>query len=184
MAYEDEKKRYKKVFDEKYISEKIGKDEPRPFISEPKIYEDKEKTTVKIVERKGMPHMNDNQPEPIRREALNILGSLFDRVDFIRERIGEIKGIIDERKKIHADIIKEIEKDISEKESMVLVITNQDDKRNLKLDISILRRDSRNEALQFWKDLLELQTELRELNEQYITESKILGLFHNLEGEQ
>ena len=49
MAYEDEKKRYKKEFDKVYISEKSTKDEPRPFISEPKIYEDREKTEVKIV---------------------------------------------------------------------------------------------------------------------------------------
>ncbi|KKU98253.1 MAG: hypothetical protein UY32_C0030G0008, partial [Candidatus Jorgensenbacteria bacterium GW2011_GWC1_48_8] len=47
----------KKEFDKVYISEKSTKDEPRPFISEPKIYEDREKTEVKIVERKGMPRM-------------------------------------------------------------------------------------------------------------------------------
>jgi len=184
MAYEDEKKRYKKEFDKVYISEKSTKDEPRPFISEPKIYEDREKTEVKIVERKGMPRMEQQGAVSLERKTPEIIGSLFDRVDFLRERIGEISGILEERKKIHADMVKEIEDDIEEKEKLASVITNPDDRRNLKLDISILRKDRRTEVLQFWKDMLELQTELRELNEQFITESKIMGLFKNLGGEQ
>jgi len=57
-----------------------------------------------------------------------------------------------------------------------------EEKRNFKLDISILRRDKRFELLQFWRDVMELRTELRELMEQIETERNIVGLFNDTKG--
>jgi hypothetical protein len=55
------------------------------------------------------------------------------------------------------------------------------DKRNFKMDISALRKEGRNETVRFWKDILELKTELQELLEQYKTETKIVDIFKEIE---
>ena len=89
--------------------------------------------------------------------------------------------MIAERGVLHDDFIKEIDADIREKEEMANHITDLDERRNFKLDISILRKERRNENIQFWKDILELKTELRELSEKIQTEEKILSAFRKIE---
>ena len=77
-------------------------------------------------------------------------------------------------------MVKEIEKDISEKEMLCSGISDMDEKRNFKLDISILRREKRTEIAQFWKDNFELNQELMKLLEELEIESKIVSLFKNI----
>ena len=44
------------------------------------------------------------------------MGNLFDRVHFLEARIQEIEENVSLRSKIHKEIVKEIEKDMEEKE--------------------------------------------------------------------
>ena len=129
------------------------------------------------IKHKAMPRMEDLTVEPLNRATPEIIGSLFDRIKFLRERIEESNGMIETRKTLHDQVIAEIDVDIADKNSMESRLTDIDEKRNLKLDISILRKEKRHEQLQFWRDILELKTELRTLMEEYESESRIVGLF-------
>jgi len=51
------------------------------------------------------------------------------------------------------------------------------------LDISLLQREKRKENVQFWRDVLELTTELREIIEQHEMESKIAEIFKTVEAK-
>ena len=53
----------------------------------------------------------------------------------------------------------------------------------LEMDISILRKEKRAESINFWRDVTELRSELRELLEQYETEKRIKDMFHSLGGK-
>ena len=129
------------------------------------------------VKRRAMPRMEDLSVKPLNRLTPEIIGGLFDRVKFIEQRIQEINGMVDIRKDLHENIIVEIDADIDDKKAMELKLADIDEKRNLKLDISILRKEKRHEQLQFWRDVLELKTELRTLTEEFETETRIVGLF-------
>lgn len=119
--------------------------------------------------------------ESIRRVTPELIGSLFERVKFLEERISDAKDTMDDRKELHKMIIKEIESEISDKKSIEAKLTDLDDKRNLMADISVLRRDNRNELVRFWRDMYELRAELKELTERYEVESKIMGIFRELD---
>jgi len=49
------------------------------------------------------------------------------------------------------------------------------------MDISALRKEGRAETVRFWKDMLELKTELQELMEQFKTETKIVDIFKDID---
>ncbi len=110
-----------------------------------------------------------------------VIGSIFDRVKFLERRVTETRESLDLRKQLHVDIIRNIEKDIQDKEDMLSFISDQNEKRNLKMDISILRKEKRHEQLQFWKDTTELMSELQEFSEQFETEKKITSIFGDLD---
>jgi len=59
-------------------------------------------------------------------------------------------------------------------------LSNIDDIRDFKLDISSLRMEKRRENVLFWRDIFDLGTQLRELMEQYQMEVKIANLFREL----
>jgi len=129
------------------------------------------------IKRKAIPRMEELRIEPLKRATPEIMGSLFDRVKFLEQRIAETNSMIESRKVIHDQVIVEIDADIADKGSMETRVVDIDEKRNLKLDISILRKEKRHEQLQFWRDVLELKTELRTLLEEHESESKIVALF-------
>jgi hypothetical protein len=129
------------------------------------------------VKRKAMPRMEDITVKPLNRATPEIMGGLFDRVKFLKQRIEEINSMIGSRTALHEQVISEIDADIADKSSMESKLTDIDEKRNLKLDISILRKEKRHEQLQFWRDVLELKTELRTLTEEFETEGRIVDLF-------
>ncbi|MBI2579988.1 MAG: hypothetical protein HYW27_03740 [Candidatus Aenigmarchaeota archaeon] len=133
-----------------------------------------------VVSREAMPRIDDARIESLKRMAPVIVGDLFDRVRFLEERIAEMKDMMQTRETIHQMIIEDIDKDIIEKDRLAGIVSDLHERRNLKLDISILRKEKRHESVQFWKDHLELMTELRTLSEQYETESKIVGIFRNV----
>ncbi|MBU0530245.1 MAG: hypothetical protein ABIH52_04205 [Candidatus Aenigmatarchaeota archaeon] len=143
---------------------------------------DAEIREVPVIKRRTSPRMEEAKFTPLNRDIPQIFGSLFDRVDFLKARIVETETSIEERGRLHKGSVKEINSDIQEKEEMERHITDLDEKRNFRLDISILRKERRIESIQFWKDVLELRTELRELMEKLETEEKIVEVFKGIEG--
>ena len=142
----------------------------------------------KIIERKirakvAMPRMELDTIKPLQRISPQIIGNLFDRVKFLEDRINEINDILKIREDLHNDMIKEIDVDIKEKEEMASRVADIDEKRNFQLDISILRKEKRHEGVQFWKDITELKSELRELTEKHEAETKITNLFEDLKDD-
>lgn len=137
---------------------------------------------VKVPSKQAMPRMEETSIKSLKRTAPEVIGNLFDRKDFLSQRIEETKEAMKIRKELHKDIVEEIDEDIKEKQQIESRVADVDEKRNFKMDISILRKEKRHENIQFWRDMLELRTELRELAEKYQTESKIAGLFNELEG--
>jgi hypothetical protein len=138
----------------------------------------KEKKIVSKVATRGL----EEEPiEPLERETPKVIGSLFDRIEFLKQRIDETNSAIELRKSINKEIISDIQADIKEKEEIEMRLVDIDDKRNFRMDISLLRKEMRAEKVRFWKDILELRTELRELLEQHQTESKIVSIFKGIE---
>jgi hypothetical protein len=132
--------------------------------------------------RQAMPRMEEEEIQSLKRLTPQVMGNLFDRVDFLRQRIDETKEAVEIRKRLHKEVIEEIDTDIKEKQEIEGRLADINEKRNFKLDISILRKEKRHEMLQFWRDILELRTELRELLEEYKTEGRIAGIFKDIDG--
>jgi hypothetical protein len=164
----------KDELDEEYKVESLGERLDSERIDEFLVTETEKEVQVK---HRAMPRMEELTVEPLKRMTPEIVGSLFDRVRFLKERIDESNSMIQARSVIHDQVITEVNADIIEKKEMESRVNDIDEKRNLKLDISILRKEKRHENLQFWRDVLELKTELRTLMEEFETESKIVGLF-------
>jgi hypothetical protein len=168
-----------KLFDREL--EDISRFVPRPPEPEEARPEKRERV---IRERSlaGTAFLGDDEIEPLKRASPQIVGSLFDRVEFLRQRIAEIQDSIGTREEMHSRMMSEIDADIAEKQQIETSLVDMDEKRNFKLDISLLRREKRHESVQFWRDMVELKAELRELMEQFETESKIVGIFKDLKG--
>lgn len=139
--------------------------------------------TVEVIKKRTIPRMEEVKIKPLNRDTPKVFGNLFDRVEFLEARMKETQNTISERKVLNNGFMEEINADIAEKEDMANHITDLDEKRNFKLDISILRKERRNENVQFWRDILELKTELRELIEKLQTEEKIVDVFKSMGDE-
>ena len=63
---------------------------------------------VKVSRREAAPHFMDDGLEPLKRRSTEVVGSLFDRVQFLGERIEEVKSSIQLREKLHNEMIEEI----------------------------------------------------------------------------
>jgi hypothetical protein len=160
-----------------YKADKPSLGDRTPVVKEEKEFLVKE---IKKASRARQP-APDEEIESIKRVAPEIVGSLFERIRFLEERISDTKAAMEDRKGLHAMMIKDIEEDMSEKKTMESRLTDMDDKRNLKMDISMLRRDKRNELVRFWKDMYELRAELKELMERLEIESKVVRIFRDLD---
>lgn len=198
-TYKSKKEGQKSPLSEIYKDERIeefyridlGKARPtetRMAIEEPPEEERRERLVLSR-KREAAPLMQEDEIEELRRLSPEIIGSLFDRVKFLKERIDEINEMMESREEIHTSILKDIDDDVIEKQSMIASITDMVDKRNVKLDISVLRKEKRSEVRQYWRDLMELRTELQELMEQHRNEAKIASLFKDeteglIEGEK
>lgn len=168
--YYDDRDNLDEDYKAKDLDERLIRDTSNDF-----LLTDTEKEL--IVKRKAMPRMEELRIEPLRRATPEVMGGLFDRVKFLRQRIEEVNAMIESRTKLHESVIEEINADIADKSAMESRLSDVDEKRNLKLDISILRKEKRHEQLQYWRDVLELRTELRTLTEEHESESKIVDLF-------
>jgi hypothetical protein len=170
---------YGEQFEKEYKSLSEKEKASRQPISqlEDELYKLKKEREKLIVARQAMPRTEIEPIEKIRIQTEKVMGNLFDRVRFLSARIDEIESNISLREKLHKAIDKEIDADIEEKMHLAETISDSNERRNLKLDISVLRKEKRHEAVQFWKDVMELTLELRELREQHETEKKIASLF-------
>ena len=179
----DEEYKTDKYKDDKYVEDEIDRETVfRPFREE--VPEEERIEKVRIIEKQAVPKLDDEPIESLSRQTPEVTGNLFDRVKFLGERIDETKKAMELREDIHNNIISDIDSDIEEKGKIENQLTNMDEKRNIKMDISILRREKRSESVRFWKDVFELRTELRELLEDHHTEKKILDVFEDLGGEE
>lgn len=143
-------------------------------------YMSEREKTKEVIIREALPSMADARLTSLKLKSEKVLGSIFDRVIFLEKRINELDGALKLRESLHADIVKNIEKDIEDKEDMLMFVSDQGEKRNLKMDISILRKEKRQEQIQFWKDKTEISTELQQLLEQFEIEKKITSIFGDL----
>lgn len=178
MMYKDEtgKREYRTRSDD-YIAVDEGLSSGRQQRQKELEYELEKIKEKNVIVRQAMPRSDEERIEKIRLNGSNVIGSIFDRVQFLQKRIEEIEDSINVRKTLHESILREIEKDIEDREHMASVISDSNERRNLKLDVSVLRKEKRHEHVQFWKDITELTMELRELMEQHETEKKIASLF-------
>lgn len=130
-----------------------------------------------VISSRLVPRVEDNSIKPLRLISSEVIGGIFDRVNFLKKRIDELRENVRIRADINSQIVKEIEKDIDDRMQFLLAISDINERRNLKLDISVLRKERRGETVQYWRDLVELNTELRKLEEEYEIETKIAGIF-------
>ena len=145
-----------------------------------RILKSKKKMIKKIKPKKVIRSIVRDQEENIahiKRLSPNIIGTLFDRLIFLKTRIEETRKSAQLRENIHKEMVNEIQEDIAEKEQMEMRAADIDEKRNFKLDISMLRKEKRTENIRYWKDMMELRAELRELMERFETESKVSRIF-------
>ncbi|MFH1294726.1 MAG: hypothetical protein ABIH90_02175 [Candidatus Aenigmatarchaeota archaeon] len=176
IRFDEDIERYK-LFDQEL--EDMQRFRPRPFEAEERPEEKKERVITRA-SLAGTAFLEKDEIKPLKIATPQIFGSLFDRVEFIRLRIDEIQDTIKIREDMHKSMIDEIDNDIAEKQHIETSLVDMDEKRNFKLDISLLRREKRSESVQFWRDMVELKAELRELTEQLETESKIVGIFKEM----
>lgn len=180
MAVDDEPLYYRSFDERRYEEQKTPKTPPQRFLREE--YQEKMEAPREKAERRTIHKMlrEWEELEPLKEVSPKVIGSLFDRVDFLRTRINEVQSALDTRKHLHDELVKEIDADIGDKNRLVAGLSDIDDVRDFKLDISTLRMEKRRENVQFWRDLVQLTTELRELLEAFQTESKIADLFREL----
>ncbi len=145
------------------------------------LEEEPEKIVEKVIvkQKQAIPR-EDEDVTTVRRTDSDIIGSIFDRVNFIEQRITDIRENMEIRKSLNQSMLVEIDEDIKDKKSMLGQAVDMDERRNIMLDISLLRREKRNEQVRFWKDMYELNAELRELIERLEVESKIVGMFDDI----
>lgn len=144
--------------------------------------EERERPRKITVERRTIHKMlREEELEPLRKVSPKVIGNLFDRVEFLKLRLTETRAALETRKVLHKDLVTEIEADIKDKHEMLGRLTDVDDIRDFKLDISTLRMERRRENVQFWRDIMDLTMEIREFIEEYQMESKIANLFKDLQ---
>jgi len=173
---------YKSFIEEDLYEEKERTTLPRPRHEKEEYEREEEKRprTIEVERRTIHKMLTEEQLQPLREVSPKVIGNLFDRVEFLRQRITETQSAIETRKKLHDDIIQEVDTDIADKQKILAKLSDVDDIRDFKLDISSLRMEKRRENVQFWRDIFDLSTQLRELVEEHQMETKIADLFKDL----
>lgn len=175
-ANDEEKRRYRMQKDE-YVHEDTRLSQGRQQRRDELDYELERVREKQVLVRDTMPGADAQGMSTLRIASGAVIGTIFDRVRFLQQRITELENSIALRHQINAQIVAEIDEDIADKDHMVSVLSDSHERRNLKLDISVLRKEKRHELVQFWKDVTELSIELRQRMEEHETEQKIASLF-------
>ena len=171
---------YHSFFDTEEYKEEEVSTASKPRVLEIEYEKEKEPREIKIERRTIHSMLKEKEMEPLRKVSPKVIGNLFDRVDFLKQRINEVKTALEMRKTLHRELTREIDEDIRDKESMIKGLSDIDDIRDFKLDVSSLRMEKRRENVLYWRDAFDLSTQLRELMDEYQMESKIANLFSDL----
>ena len=135
--------------------------------------------TVRLYEEWGMLPPIPRTPSGYRKFD----ESTVDRLTFI-QRAKELGFTLNEIKELLALRVERSSRCADVKSRAEAKIADIDEKRNLKLDATVLRKEKRHEIVQFWKDVTELGSELTELTEKFEVEKKITDLFKELGDEK
>ena len=122
------------------------------------------------------------EPMELESTGSKVFGTLFDKIKFLRVRIDEMEEALMLREEMNSRFNKEIDIDIHDLESFLEKLSIKEDVREFKLNISLLRMEKRKENNLFWRDMTLLKQQLRELKEEYETESNISQLFSGMKG--
>jgi len=171
----------KKEFEDIYKTEERFE---RPLFEEEKPKEERKERVVREIARRALPRMEETKLQTLDRKPSELIGTIFDKVKFLKERIAELESMINERVEIHNGIIRDIDEDIRITNDLASHSMDLDERRNLKLDTSILRKEKRHESVQFWHDIVELRAELREMIEKFQMETQIGDLFKDLKKDE
>jgi len=209
MVYKEKKRDYGMTRTKDYISHRNPDNSPQEYVDDdvsvkykdslkdellykianrgPREEEEEDKPieaadTIKIMQREAVPREDISEITRLRCEGPQIIGNLFDRVEFLEERIKELTDATELRKSINEEILKDIDEDVRDKETFITQCVDFDDIRSIKLHISMLKQQKRKELLQFFHDTVELSTELRALKEEHRSEKKITSLFEDIKG--
>jgi hypothetical protein len=148
-------------------------------IKEIKVEKQKpQKISIPLLQRM----IKDMQSERMQLPKIGteVIGDIFDRIRFLKSRIEELEKAIKIREEMNLRFNQEIEKDIEELEKVLSSVSDREELREFKLNITLLRMERRKENINFWKDMVELKAQLRELMEEYESEMKIASIFSNL----
>ena len=181
-----------KIEDEEYKEDLEKSLEERPYKSKmPKLkeYEKEEERPEKEIKRpeisipvlKGLiKDTQSTQLQPLKTIGSKVMGNVFDRVKFLRERIEETNNAIKERERINERFNQEIDSDIVTMETIITKISDREELREFKLNVSLLKMEKRKENTLFWRDVVELKNQLREFAEEFEIETKLSNLFDGL----
>jgi len=137
----------------------------------------KEQLQKEIIKKPSLRISKKSKFQELRLIADEVIGNLFNRAEFLKIRINELESAFVERQEINQSQMAEITQDVEEKRKKLLSLSNIDDIREFELDITNLKMERRKEALNYWKDKLELKRELQELKEEFQNKSKIIEIF-------
>lgn len=183
-----EEEKYEPLLDEsgKPILRIVTKYKPKEYEQdgeEKELQTIHEKVGVQVI-KSMLKNAQTPEIEPMELEDTGnkVFGTLFDKIRFLRVRIDELEQAIDDRKKMNRQSNSEIEHDIHDLEAFLEKLSAKEDIREFKLNISLLRMEKRKENNLYWRDITLLNKQLRELREEYETESNIAQLFSKVPG--
>jgi len=159
----------------------LSSDIYRPEIIESKIIQFKRQEAVSPILKRLVTSEQPADMMPLRKIGSDVVGSLFDRVKFLRERIAENNAFMEDRKRMNERFNKDIDADIAEMGKIIPGISDREELRQFKINLNLLKMEKRKENNLFWRDMVSLKNQLRELNEQFEVESKIAELFSDLD---
>lgn len=157
-------------------------DEYKSDIVENRILQVKKQEAVSPILKKLVVSEQADEITPLRMIGSGVMGGLFDRVRFLKERISETVTFMDDRKRMNELFNKDSDEDIAEMERILPGIADREELREFKINLNLLKMEKRKENNLFWRDMLALKIQLRELKEQFEVESKIADLFGDLSG--
>jgi|GEM_PF-1930950 len=176
---------------EKYKNRLLEEDRPEEQRSSMDIYSEKpiEQTVVQLkrtesvspVLKKLLATEHSVSTKPLEIIGSDVVGGLFDRKRFLAERIKETETFVQERRLMHENFNKDISVDIADLEKIIPTISDREELREFKINLNLMKMEKRKEGDLFWRDMVTLRSQLRELKEQFEMESKISKLFSDLD---
>ena len=155
--------------EEKEVPYKIERIKGRKRVEVEKIVEKERKKVLTLPS--GL--LKEEESFSLEDIGSKIVGNIFDRVKFLRQRILELEEAIEARKEMNKKFNEEIEREIAELERILPTISDKEELREFKLNLMMLRMEKRKENTNFWKDIVALKKQLRGLLEEYEIESKL-----------